>query len=111
MKNMKTAVIYCRVSTDEQVDGYSLTSQEEICRAFAERNGYEVGDVFIEKGESAKTADRTQLQLMLKHIIRLGKKVNALIIYKVDRLVRDSDDLGIIRAILKRYGITLLGSV
>ncbi|MBK7966593.1 MAG: recombinase family protein [Bacteroidetes bacterium] len=48
-------MIYCRVSTGRQVEeGTSLTSQERICREYAQNNGYEVEHIFIEKGESAK---------------------------------------------------------
>ncbi len=62
----KKAVIYCRVSTKEQVDdGNSLVSQERICREYAKKEGFEVIEVFIEKGESAKTADRTELKRLI----------------------------------------------
>lgn len=55
----KRAVIYCRVSTKEQVEeGNSLVSQEKICRDYANKHNYEIVRVFIEQGESAKNADR-----------------------------------------------------
>jgi len=74
------AIIYVRVSTTEQAElGYSLKAQEEICLDYAKRNKYEVLKVFIEKGESAKTLNRTQLNNMLEYI-RLNKnKIDALI--------------------------------
>ena len=51
------AVIYCRVSTKEQVQNMSLSTQERECRLFCEREGYEVDSVFREKGESAAYTD------------------------------------------------------
>ena len=37
----KKALIYCRVSTEEQAkEGYSLNAQENFCRKFAENNEY-----------------------------------------------------------------------
>ena len=37
----KRAVLYARVSTDDQADkGYSLPSQLDACRKYAERLGY-----------------------------------------------------------------------
>jgi len=40
---VKRAVIYARVSTDEQADkGYSLGSQLEACRAYAVGHGFTV---------------------------------------------------------------------
>jgi len=82
---MKKAVIYVRVSTSEQAElGYSLKAQEESCLNYAKRYGYEVLKLFVEKGESAKTLNRTQLKTMLEYA-RINKhKIDALIIYKID---------------------------
>ncbi len=79
------AIIYIRVSTSEQAElGYSLKAQEEICLEYAKRYGYEVLKIFVEKGESAKTLNRTQLKEMLEYS-RINKhKIDALIIYKID---------------------------
>lgn len=60
------AIIYIRVSTTEQAElGYSLKAQEQLCIDYAIRNNYEVLKVFTEKGESAKTTNRTELKSML----------------------------------------------
>ena len=81
------AIIYIRVSTTEQAEtGYSLKSQEELCLEYAKRNGYEVSKIFIEKGESAKTINRTALKEMLEYIRNNKNKIDALIIHKMDRL-------------------------
>jgi site-specific DNA recombinase len=105
---IKRAVIYCRVSTKEQADeGNSLVSQERICREYAAKEGYEIAQVFIERGESAKTANRKQLQLLLKFCT--GKKgvVHAVIAYKVDRISRNIADYHVIRGSLKRFGVEI----
>ena len=52
---MQRAVVYTRVSTEEQVANYSLESQEESCRRHAKQNDIEVVKVFREEGASAKT--------------------------------------------------------
>ncbi|PYV73992.1 MAG: hypothetical protein DMG97_09860 [Acidobacteria bacterium] len=54
-------VIYCRVSSKEQIEGTSLESQEAACREYAQSHNIKVLKIFIERGESAKFADRTQL--------------------------------------------------
>ena len=110
MKNeeIKRAVIYCRVSTKEQVeDGNSLVMQERICREYAIKNGYEIAEVFIEQGESAKSADRTQLQILLKYCAIKKHGISAVIAYKLDRVSRNTDDYSQIRIVLKRYGIEI----
>jgi len=104
----KIAVIYCRVSTKEQVDeGNSLVTQQKICQEYALKNGYEVIQVFIEQGESAKTQDRTQLQKLLSFCAIRRNKVNAVITYKIDRISRNTDDYSQIRILLKRYGVEI----
>ncbi|HWB02936.1 MAG TPA: recombinase family protein [Verrucomicrobiales bacterium] len=108
MSNIKKAVIYCRVSTKEQVEeGNSLITQERICRDYCQKNGYEVSVVFLEQGESAKTADRTELRKLLSHCANRKNDTSAVIIYKLDRLSRNTDDYSQIRLLLKRYGVEI----
>ena len=104
----KRAVIYCRVSTTEQADeGNSLVTQEKDCREYASKNGYEVPEDgrFIERGESAKTANRPQLQKMLGYCAQKKNSISAVIVYKIDRLSRNTDDYSQLRLLLKRYGV------
>lgn len=104
----KKAVIYCRVSTKEQVyDGNSLTSQQKICKEYALKSGYEISEVFIEQGESAKNADRTQLKRLIEYCTNKRNGVQAVIAYKVDRIARNIDDYRYIRVLLKRYGVEI----
>jgi len=58
MKNV--AVIYTRVSSEEQVNNMSLGEQERICREFIAHRpeNLTVDKVFVEEGESAKTAEK-----------------------------------------------------
>lgn len=53
------AVIYCRVSTDGQVtEGNGITSQEEACKAWCERNQVECVKVFKDEGISGTDLKR-----------------------------------------------------
>jgi len=100
------AVIYCRVSTKQQVDeGNSLSTQERLCREYALKQGYEVAAVYIEKGESAKTKDRTELQKMMSFCAIKKNNISYVVVYKLDRFSRNTDDYSYLRIILKRYGI------
>ncbi len=108
LTNQKKAVIYCRVSTKEQVDeGNSLSTQGKICRDYAEKFGYEITETFVEQGESAKTADRTELQKLLAYCAEKKHGVKAVIIYRLDRLSRNTDDYSQLRLLLKRYGVEI----
>lgn len=104
----RNAVIYCRVSTKEQVEeGNSLVTQERTCREYAEKNNYAVVRVFIERGESAKTADRTELQNLFKFCALKKNEINTVIAYKIDRISRNTDDYSQIRILLRRYGVEI----
>ncbi|HZY57132.1 MAG TPA: recombinase family protein [Rubrobacteraceae bacterium] len=49
----KTAVLYCRVSTDEQArSGFSLAQQLEALREYANCEGYEVIGEITDPGQS-----------------------------------------------------------
>lgn len=93
----KRAVLYLRVSTSKQADkdndpdGYSLPAQEDACRRKAEDLGADVVKVFIDRGESAKTADRREFQRMLAFVKEHGD-IDFVILDKVDRFARNRRD-------------------
>ena len=101
------AVVYCRVSTKEQVQGFSLGTQERECRNWCEQNGYAVDLVFVDKGESAKTADRPDFQRLLVHCRTNKKHLDVLVVHSLSRFSRNTQDHHTIRALLLGFGITL----
>ncbi len=102
------AVIYCRVSTKEQVEeGNSLVTQERACREYAQKHGYEIVETYIEQGESAKTVDRTELKKMMSFCSNKKNDIQAVVAYKIDRISRNTDDYSQIRMNLKRYGVEI----
>lgn len=108
MTNNKRAVIYCRVSTREQVEeGNSLITQEKACREYAFKSGFDVADVFIEQGESAKTMQRTELKRLIDFCSVRKNNIQAVIAYKIDRVSRNMDDYSQIRILLKRCGVEI----
>jgi site-specific DNA recombinase len=103
----KRGIIYCRVSSLEQVDGTSLESQERICRECADREGIEVLSVFVDRGESAKTADRPEFLKAIAYCAKKTNHVDFFIVYKLDRFARNQDDHVAVRAKLKQYHVAL----
>lgn len=101
-------IIYCRVSSKEQIDGTSLESQEAACREYARHKKIDVLQVFIERGESAKFADRTQLLELMEFCRRAPNKVDTLLVWKLDRLARNVGDHFSIKASLGKYGIQVV---
>ena len=77
-KIINSAVIYLRVSTEEQVDNFSLDTQLEICTKEAERRGIQINKTFREEGKSAKTiTGRPVLIEMLEYCRKNKKSVDA----------------------------------
>src|SRR3990167_3086333 len=101
----KNDVIYVRVSSDEQVRGFSLDSQEKTCRELSSRDEYSVLMLFREEGESAKTADRTELQKMMLFCDKNKKQISRLVVYKVDRLSRSVSDYQVLKMFFNKLGI------
>jgi site-specific DNA recombinase len=98
------AVMYLRVSSKEQAEkggeaeGYSIPAQRDACRRKAESLGAALVEEFVERGESAKTADRPELQRMLIYVRE--NRIKYVIVHKVDRLARNrADDVAITMAI------------
>ena len=92
------------MSSLEQVEGTSLDLQERLCREYAQREGIAIHAVFVERGESAKTVDRTEF---IKAIAFCATKRNAIdyfIVYKIDRFSRNQTDYAITKQRLKKYG-------
>jgi site-specific DNA recombinase len=108
---MNLSLLYVRVSTKEQAQqGFSLEGQEKECRKFAYNNGFEVEKVFVERGESAKTQNRTELQKLIKYVVENKKKLSSIIIWKYDRLARNlSDQMQLVKK-FSSLGITVLSA-
>lgn len=101
------AVIYCRVSTVDQVQNQSLPTQEKECRAYCHRNDLELVRVFIEKGESAKTADRTELKEMIAFVTDRKNAISSIVVYALSRFARNATDHLMLRQTLRKHAVTL----
>ena len=104
---MSRGVIYCRVSTKDQVENFSLSTQEKACRDYCARHSFDVDKVFVEEGESAKTAQRTQFQKMLAYCRENKGRVTWVVVYAVNRFARSSHDHLQTRAYLAALGVSL----
>ncbi len=107
-----TAVIYVRVSTKEQAErdgdpeGYSIPAQREACKRKAASLDAAVIEEFVDRGESARTADRPELQRLLDFV--LDNRVTYVIVHKIDRLARNRADDVAINVALKQAGVQLV---
>jgi len=104
---MEKSLIYSRVSSEEQIQGFSLDGQEKFCRKFAEDNGYQVVKVYRDEGKSGTNLNRPALQDLLAQC-QQDKSINAVIVQETDRLARNTQDHLAIRAILKKLNVKLI---
>ena len=85
---------YIRVSTDEQVKlGISLDVQESKIRDYIKLNDIDPDKTVIlrDEGESGKNLRRESVQELIRRVEK--GEVNAVIIYKLDRLCRNTLDM------------------
>jgi DNA invertase Pin-like site-specific DNA recombinase len=104
---MERAVIYVRVSTKEQTLNLSLATQKRECIAYCNREGWEIASVFVEEGESAKTADRTELKQLLSYCHAHRRELGYVVVYDLSRFSRNTEDHLTLRAMLAKLGIRL----
>lgn len=97
--------IYVRVSTDEQASqGFSLDSQKERLVAFCVSQGWNDYKLYMDDGYTGTNLDRPALKRMVKHIKE--KKIDAVIVYKLDRLSRrQADVLYMLEDVFEKNGV------
>lgn len=101
------AVIYCRVSTKEQVQNLSLPTQKKLCTEYCVKNGYEVDQIFVDEGESAKSVERKEFRKLLEYCRQKKGQIQTLVVYNLSRFSRNTTDHFAIRTLLSGFGITL----
>ena len=109
-KPVSSAVIYCRVSTDEQSKNFSLELQEQYCRDYCRKHGFTVKKVFIEKGESARTDNRPKFLESLVHCNKYQKLISHYLVYRFDRFSRDTLNYFAVKTRLAQEGILLISA-
>ncbi|EMS6212514.1 recombinase family protein [Listeria monocytogenes] len=82
------AAIYIRVSTQEQVENYSIQAQTEKLTALCRSKDWDVYDIFIDGGYSGSNMNRPALNEMLSKL----HEIDAVVVYRLDRLSRSQKD-------------------
>lgn len=102
------AAAYIRVSTDEQAgNGYSLQIQRERIEAQITAKGWALYKVYEDAGQSGGKMERPALQGLLRDVA--AKKIDAVVVYKLDRLSRkQKDTMYLIEDVFMANGIELV---
>lgn len=111
-KTRVRCAIYTRKSSEEglEQDFNSLDAQREACEAFVRSQhgeGWFVLAVhFDDAGHSGGTLDRPALQTLL-HEVR-ARKLDVVVVYKIDRLTRSLMDFSKIVEIFERHDVSIV---
>lgn len=82
------AALYIRVSTQDQIENYSIESQKERLEGYCKSKDWIIYDTFIDPGFSGSNTDRPALQRLLSDL----KNIDVVVVYKLDRLSRSQRD-------------------
>src|SRR4051812_19655944 len=107
----KRAALYLRVSSVGQVhrendpEGYSIPAQRDVCQLRAKSLGATVEHEYVDYAESARSADRPQLQRMLRELRE--RRIDLVVVYDVSRLARDELDAMTLLLAIQQAGARL----
>jgi site-specific DNA recombinase len=96
--------IYVRVSTDEQAkEGFSVAAQLDKLKNYCSFEEMNVTNEYVEEGWSGKNMERPQLKRLIRDIE--NKKINTVVVVKLDRLTRSVKDLNHLLEVFEDYNI------
>ena len=102
---MPNAIIYTRVSTDEQANkGYSLPHQKNVLELYCQHKGITILQHFKED-YSAKNFDRPAFNELITYIKANRKSIDYLLFTRWDRFSRNQEEAYRIIREFKNYGI------
>jgi len=102
----KRAVLYARVSTEEQVrSGYSLAQQLEALRQYAAREGYEVLEEVVDPGQSGASLARPGMDRM-RDLVAVGG-ISVILAQDRDRFAREPAYHYLLKKEFEEYGTKL----
>jgi len=99
----KEALGYIRVSTDKQREGLSLQNQKNTIRQYVKLHHLNLVKIFSDNGSARKIANRSGLNALLD--MTKEKNINAVIVYRLDRMFRNTKDALNVIEKFKKYGV------
>lgn len=101
-KLKRKKAIYVRVSTDAQVEGYSIDAQIELVTAYLKSKEWNDYVIYTDPGFSGKDLNRPKMQELIQDI-KEGK-IDCVLVFKLDRISRSQKDtLYLIEEVFNKY--------
>jgi len=105
---LKKAILYARVSTDEQArSGYSLAQQIEALREYAAREGYEVLEEVVDAGQSGASLERPGMDRVRDLVASEAGGVSVVLAQDRDRFSREPAYTYLLRREFEEHGCEL----
>lgn len=103
-RNSIKAGLYARVSTDIQVEGYSIEAQKEFLENYAKGKGYTEFEYYVDGGFSGKDLNRPEIQRLINDVKE--HKIDCVMVFKLDRISRSQrDTLYLIEEVFNKYDV------
>ncbi|MET7514036.1 recombinase family protein [Streptomyces sp. NPDC005480] len=100
------AVIYCRISQDRTGAGLGVDRQREDCEALAERNGWNVVEVYVDNDVSAFKGGKKRKDYHRMLADLADGKATVVIVWHTDRLHRSITELESYMDLCQAKGVT-----
>ncbi len=101
------AGLYARVSTDSQLEGYSIDAQKEFLISYAKSKDYTEFEFYIDGGYSGKDLNRPAIQRLIEDC--KNHKIDAVFVFKLDRISRSQrDTLYLIEEVFNKYDVSFI---
>src|SRR5437868_3855415 len=84
------AVAYLRISDKKQIDGESPETQRRVIQQYADERNIKIVEWFYDEAKSGKNTERAELQNLLKFATKNAKRIDLVIVYRLNRGSRDA---------------------
>lgn len=96
---------YCRYSSENQRDGYSIEAQSKAIKEYCEAAGHTIYKLYVDEALTATDDDREAFLSMIDDA-KAGL-FQCIVVHKLDRFARNRYDSAIYGKVLENLGITL----
>ena len=106
MKEINNVVAYCRYSSENQRDGYSIEAQKKAISDYCNRMNYTLLRFYVDEAKTGMNDNREEFQAMIAD--SSSKEFSAVIVHKLDRFSRDRYNSVFFSLKLKDNGVKLI---
>lgn len=100
------AALYIRVSTEDQVEGFSLSAQKDALTDYCTKNNIQIYDIYSDEGISGQKENRPEFQRMIKDAEQ--KFFNIILVHKYDRFARKIELSQKVKTRLKKSNVNVI---